>query len=185
MPTLMLRDLGANLTALRATTLIFALALAIGMIGTGYISDLWGRRRAIITSTVIGIIGLLLIYMGGAVHYPGDYLTWSLFWGYLVWGFGQGAIGQFGPWYSELYPVEMRSTAASTIFTTGRLVGSAAPYVVPVIAAAVGSLRDAMMLAIVGSVISLLFAFLLPETAGRRFAVVESVVERESTEKTA
>jgi MFS family permease len=185
MPTLMLRDLGANLTALRATTLIFALALAIGMIGTGYISDLWGRRRAIITSTVIGIIGLLLIYMGGAVRYPGDYLTWSLFWGYLVWGFGQGAIGQFGPWYSELYPVEMRSTAASTIFTTGRLVGSAAPYVVPVIAAAVGSLRDAMMLAIVGSVISLLFAFLLPETAGRRFAVVESVVERESTEKTA
>jgi hypothetical protein len=123
--------------------------------------------------------------MGGAVRYPGDYLTWSLFWGYLVWGFGQGAIGQFGPWYSELYPVEMRSTAASTIFTTGRLVGSAAPYVVPVIAAAVGSLRDAMMLAIVGSVISLLFAFLLPETAGRHFAVVESVVERESTEKTA
>ena len=70
----------------------------------------------------------------------------------------------------------MRSTAASTIFTTGRLVGAAAPYVVPLIAAAVGSLRDAMMLAVVGSVISFVFAFLLPETAGRRFAVVESVV---------
>jgi MFS family permease len=185
MPTLMVRDLGANLTALRATTLFFALALAIGMIGTGYISDVWGRRRSIVASTVIGIIGLLLIYMGGAVRYPGDFLNWPLFWGYLVWGVGQGAIGQFGPWYSELYPVEMRSTAASTIFTTGRLVGSAAPYVVPVIAAAVGSLRDAMMLAIIGSVISLLFAFLLPETAGRRFAVVESVVEGESREKTA
>jgi MFS family permease len=179
MPTLMLRDLGSSLPSLRAITLLFALALAIGMIGTGYVSDMWGRRRAIIASTLIGIGGLLLIYAGGAVRYSGDFLTWSLFWGYMVWGFGQGAIGQFGPWYSELYPVEMRSTAASSIFTTGRLVGSVAPYLVPVIAAAVGSLRDAMMLAIIGSVISLLFAFLLPETAGRRFSVVDSVVKAE------
>ncbi len=176
MPTLITRDLGGNLPALRAITLLFALALAIGMVGTGYVSDRWGRRHAIIGSTVIGIIGLVLIYAGGAARYPGDYLTWSLFWGYMGGGFGQGAIGQFGPWYSERYPVEMRSSAASAIFTTGRLVGAAAPYVVPLIAAAVGSLRDAMMLAVVGSVISLVFAFLLPETAGRRFAVVESVV---------
>jgi len=147
------------------------------MVGTGYLSDLWGRKRAIVTSTFIGIIGLALIYAGGALRYPGDYLGWTLFWGYMVWGLGQGAIGQFGPWYSELYPVEMRSTATSTIFTTGRLVGSVAPYLVPVIAAAVGSLRDAMMLAVVGSVISFVFAFMLPETAGRRFAVVDHVVD--------
>ena len=51
MPTLILRDLGANLPALRAITLLFALSLAIGMIVTGYFSDLWGRRRAIIVST--------------------------------------------------------------------------------------------------------------------------------------
>ncbi|MGD0023592.1 MAG: MFS transporter [Xanthobacteraceae bacterium] len=177
MPTLMLRDLGTNLAALRTITLYFALALAVGMVGTGYLSDLWGRKRAIVTSTFIGIIGLALIYAGGALRYPGDYLGWTLFWGYMVWGLGQGAIGQFGPWYSELYPVEMRSTATSTIFTTGRLVGSVAPYLVPVIAAAVGSLRDAMMLAVVGSVISFVFAFMLPETAGRRFAVVDHVVD--------
>jgi MFS family permease len=179
MPTLMVRDLGANLPALREVTLLYALALAIGMVGTGYVSDLWGRKHAILVSTTIGIIGLLLIYLGGAVRYPGGFLSWPLFWGFLVWGFGQGAIGQFGPWYSELYPVEMRSTAASSIFTTGRLLGSVAPYLVPVIAAAVGSLRDAMMLAIVGSVISFLFTFLLPETAGRRFSVVDSVVKGE------
>ena len=125
MPTLMMRDLGTGLAALRAITLCFALALAVGMVGTGLLSDLWGRKRAILASTFIGIIGIALIYAGGALRYPGDYLGWTLFWGYMVWGFGQGAIGQFGPWYSELYPVEMRSTAASTIFTTGRLVGSA------------------------------------------------------------
>jgi hypothetical protein len=68
----------------------------------------------------------------------------------------------------------MRSTAASTIFTAGRLFGSMAPYVVPVLAGTFGSLLDAMMLAVVGSVITLLLAFMLPETVGRPFAVVES-----------
>src|SRR5208282_208260 len=50
MPTLMLRDLGTNLAALRTITLYFALALAVGMVGTGYLSDRWGRKRAIVTS---------------------------------------------------------------------------------------------------------------------------------------
>lgn len=161
MPTLMLRDLGTSLAALRSATLIFAAVSAVGMIAAGLISDGVGRRVAVLLSTVIGIAGLISIYFAGVDRYPGTLLTWSLFWAYLLWGFGQAAIGQFGPWFAELYPVEMRSTAASTIFTTGRLVGSIAPYAVPAIAAAVGSLRDAMMLAIVGSVISLLVTLLL------------------------
>ena len=174
MPTLMLRDLGGNLGALRSMTLWFALVSAVGMIGTGYISDAWGRRRSIIASTVIGMIGLIAIHTAGVERYPGDYLGWGLFWAYLVWGFGQGSIGQFGPWFAELYPVEMRSTATSAIFNLGRLVGSMAPYVVPVLAATFGSLRDAMMLGIAGAAISLAFVFLLPETVGRTFAVVEA-----------
>jgi MFS family permease len=173
MPTLMLRDLGTSLAALRSATLIFAAVSAVGMIAAGLISDGVGRRVAVLLSTIIGIAGLISIYFAGVDRYPGTLLTWSLFWAYLLWGFGQAAIGQFGPWFAELYPVEMRSTAASTIFTTGRLVGSIAPYAVPAIAAAVGSLRDAMMLAIVGSVISLLVTLLLPETVGRKFDVVE------------
>ena len=39
MPTLILRDLGANLGALRNITLIFAAVSAVGMIGAGFISD--------------------------------------------------------------------------------------------------------------------------------------------------
>jgi MFS family permease len=173
MPTLMLRDLGTPLAALRTATLVFAAVSAVGMIVTGLISDGAGRRLAVLLSTILGIVGLIGVYVAGTDHYPGELFSWSLFWAYLVWGFGQGAIGQFGPWFAELYPVEIRSTAASTIFTTGRLIGSIAPYAVPAIAVAFGSLRDAMMLAIVGSVISLLVALLLPETVGRPFAVVE------------
>lgn len=171
-PTL-LRDLGTPLPTLRSATLVFSLATAVGMIATGLVSDELGRRLAVLLSTIIGIVGLIGIYFGGADRYPGDLGSWSLFWAYLMWGFGQGAIGQFGPWFAELYPVEIRSTAASTIFTSGRLIGSIAPYAVPAIAAALGSLRDAMMLALVGSVVSLAITLLLPETVGRSFAVVE------------
>ncbi|MEA2947660.1 MAG: hypothetical protein QOI40_2990 [Alphaproteobacteria bacterium] len=173
MPTLILRDLGGNLPALRSMTLWFALISAVGMIGAGYLSDAFGRRRAILACTVVGIAGLIAIHSAGSMRFPGDYMSWTLFWAYLLWGFGQGSIGQFGPWFAELYPVEMRSTATSAIFNLGRLVGSMAPYVVPVLAAALGSLRDAMMLGIVGAAISLLFVFFLPETVGRTFAVVE------------
>jgi MFS family permease len=174
MPTLILRDLGGNLPALRSMTLWFALISAVGMIGAGYLSDAFGRRRAIIACTVVGIAGLIAIHSAGSMRFPGDYMSWTLFWAYLLWGFGQGSIGQFGPWFAELYPVEMRSTATSAIFNLGRLVGSMAPYIVPVLAVALGSLRDAMMLGIVGAAISLLFVFFLPETVGRTFAVVEA-----------
>jgi MFS family permease len=174
MPTLMQRDLGTPLDALRSASLLFAAASAVGMVATGVVSDRVGRRLAVLVSTVIGILGLVAIYLAGTDHYPGALSPWSLFWAWLLWGFGQGAIGQFGPWFAELHPVEIRSTAAATIFTTGRLIGSAAPYAVPVIAAAFGSLRDAMMLAVAGSVISLAVALMLPETVGRTFAVVES-----------
>ena len=51
MPTLILRDLGGNLPALRAITLWFAAISAVGMIGAGYLSDAFGRRRAIICCT--------------------------------------------------------------------------------------------------------------------------------------
>lgn len=173
MPTLMQRDLSTPLDAVRSASLLFAAVSAVGMVATGIVSDRGGRRLAVLLSTAVGVLGLAAIHAGGADRYPGDLMSWPLFWAWLLWGFGQGAIGQFGPWFAELYPVETRSTAASTIFTTGRLIGSAAPWAVPVIAAAVGSLRDAMMLAIAGSAVSLAVTLLLPETVGRSFAVVE------------
>jgi len=42
-----------------------------------------------------------------------------------------------------------------------------------VIAALLGDLFQAMMFGVIGAVLSLLFALLLPETAGRKFAIIE------------
>ena len=68
MPTLILRDLGGNLPALRAITLWFAAVSAVGMIGGGYLSDAYGRRASIIVFTLIGIAGLIAIHSGSATQ---------------------------------------------------------------------------------------------------------------------
>lgn len=184
MPRLMTQGLGANPASLLYITLIFAAVSAVGMIGAGVLSDTWGRKKSIITATLIGCVGLAAIFAFGSERFSGDLLGWPIVWAYALWGFGQGAIGQFGPWFAELYPVELRSTAASTIFTMGRLVGAIAPWLVPVIAASAG-LLNAMMLAFAGSVISLVFAFMLPETAGRAFEVIEGKERADLKEKLA
>jgi MFS family permease len=171
MPTLTIRDLHANPGAVRNVTLIWSAFSATGLLLAGLVSDRIGRKLAVVASTCICILGFAAIYLYGRVDY--SVLSWPLFWGYALWGLGQGSIGVFGPWYSELFPVELRSTGTSVTFTTGRLIGSAMPYLVPVIAALLQDLFNAMMFGVIGAVLSLLFALFLPETAGRTFTVIE------------
>jgi len=172
-PTLMIRDLHANPGVLRTVTLVWSAFSATGLLLAGYFSDRVGRKRAVMGSTSVCILGFVAIYLFGRADYPGSVLGWSLFWCYALWGLGQGSIGVFGPWYAELFPVELRSTGASTTFTAGRLVGSAMPYLVPLLAAHFGDLFSAMMFGVIGAILSLVFAIFLPETAGRKFAVIE------------
>jgi MFS family permease len=174
MPTLMIRDLHGNPAVVRTATLLFCLFSAGGLLLAGYASDRIGRKLAVIGSTTVCVLAFIAFYLFGRVDYPGSVLGWSLFWCYALWGLGQGSIGVFGPWYSELFPVELRATGASTTFTVGRLIGSAMPYLVPVLAAEFKDLFSAMMFGAIGAVLSLLFALFLPETAGRKFAVIES-----------
>ncbi len=174
MPTLMIRNLGANPAVVRDVTLMWSAVLAVGMLGTGWMSDRWGRKTAVMVATILGVIGYGAIWITGDVKYTGTELGWPLFWAYCLWGLAQGGGGQFGPWWSELYPTELRASAASSIYTAGRLLGAASPYLVPVFVPLMGgSLLAAMMLGLVGSVLGLICTMALPETAGRRFAVIE------------
>ena len=172
-PTLMLRDLHADPATLRTVTLIFSVFSATGLLVAGYASDRIGRKHAIVGSSIVSIAGFIAFMLFGRSPYSGSVLGWPLFWSYMFWALGQGTFGIFGPWYSELFPVELRSTGASTTFTAGRLVGSAMPYLVPVIAASIHDLFNAMMFGVIGAALSLVFALFLPETAGRKFSVIE------------
>jgi hypothetical protein len=57
----------------------------------------------------------------------------------------------------------------------GRGIGSFAPYVVPMVAAQTGgNLLNGMMIGGIAALVCVLAALLLPETAGRNFAVIEA-----------
>lgn len=167
--------LGAAPATVRDVTLLFALVLAIAFLVFGWYSDRLGRKLSIVLPMLVSVVGFFGIYISKDAVFPGSLWIWPLFAWYLVWGVGQVAAGMFGAWFSELYPVELRSSAVSTIYMIGRGIGSLAPYVVPLIAAQTGgNLLNGMMIGGVAAVICLVAALLLPETAGRSFAVIEA-----------
>lgn len=167
--------LGAAPATVRDVTLLFALVLAITFLVFGWYSDRLGRKLSIVLPMLLSLIGFYGIYISKDAVFPGSLWIWPLFAWYLVWGVGQVAAGMFGAWFSELYPVELRSSAVSTIYMIGRGIGSFAPYVVPLIAAQTGgNLLNGMMIGGFAAVICLVAALLLPETAGRNFAVIEA-----------
>ena len=85
---------------------------------------------------------------------------------------GNSALGVVGTWLSEIYPIEVRSTAVSFIYMAGRGVGSFAPVVVPLMAAWFGGqLALGMMVVVPAIIIFLAMTLSLPETRGRELAV--------------
>lgn len=166
--------LGAPPETIRSVTLIFAGVMALAYITLGWFSDGMGRKISVVIPTAIVIVACGGIYMSAGSAYPG-LLVWSLLGWYVIWGIGQVSAAMFGPWFSELYPTEVRSTAVSTIYVVGRGVGSAAPFLVPAVAAGLHvRVIDGMMIGVIAALVCLLAALLLPETAGRRFAVIET-----------
>jgi MFS family permease len=170
-----MRSLGAAPEAIRTVTIVFSTGLAIAFLVFGWFTDSLGRKVGVVGPTIISIIGFIGIYTTAGTNFPGSLLLWPLFGWYVLWGIGQTAAGMFGCWFSELYPVELRASAVSTIYMVGRGIGSIAPFVVPVVASnSANGIAGGMMVGLAAAVICAVAALLLPETAGRSFAVIET-----------
>jgi MFS family permease len=170
-----MRSLGAAPEAIRTVTIVFSTGLAIAFLVFGWFTDSLGRKVGVVGPTIISIIGFIGIYTTAGTNFPGSLLLWPLFGWYVLWGIGQTAAGMFGCWFSELYPVELRASAVSTIYMVGRGIGSVAPFVVPVVAShSANGVAGGMMVGLAAAVICAVAALLLPETAGRSFAVIET-----------
>lgn len=170
-----MRSLGAAPEAIRTVTIVFSTGLAIAFLVFGWFTDSLGRKVGVVGPTIISIIGFIGIYTTAGTNFPGSLLLWPLFGWYVLWGIGQTAAGMFGCWFSELYPVELRASAVSTIYMVGRGIGSVAPFVVPMVAShSANGVAGGMMVGLAAAVICAVAALLLPETAGRSFAVIET-----------
>lgn len=180
MPSFM-RGLGATPEVIRSVTSLFSLALAIAFLAFGWYSDRHGRKLGVVVPMLVSVAGFVGIYLTAQTAFAGSLFAWPLFLWYLVWGIGQAGAGMFGPWLSELYPVELRATAVSAVYVVGRGLGSLAPFIVPALAKGGGGLVNGMMLGALAAIACVIAAAILPETFGRSFDVIESKRRSDAT----
>ncbi|MBR0966736.1 MFS transporter [Bradyrhizobium diazoefficiens] len=175
MPTLMQKSLGAPPEVVRNISVIASVVGGCSYLTMGLVNDAFGRRfGALLPGLAWGVMACGL-YLFAHDRFGGHLLGFPMFWTYIAFVIGNSALGVVGTWLSEIYPIEVRSTAVSFIYMAGRGVGSLAPVVVPLAAAAFGGeLAMGMLIVVPAIVLFLAMTLSLPETRGRELAAVDA-----------
>lgn len=169
LPTLMLKVQATPPDVVKVTMVLASIVGGISYIVMGWANDRLGRRFGAVAPGLCWLASLGLLYLFSTTHYAGTLTALPMLWIVLLFGIGNSALGVVGAWLSELYPIEVRATAVSTIYMAGRAAGSLAPVVVPSVAAALGGhLASGMLIALPAAVLFLIASLVLPETRGRR-----------------
>jgi MFS family permease len=172
MPTLMQRTLDTPPEIVRNISVIASVVGGLSYLTMGALNDKYGRRFGALVPGLSWAVMAAALFLYGGDKYQGSILHFPVFWIYLSFVIGNSALGVVGTWLSEIYPIDVRSTAVSFIYMAGRGVGSLAPVVVPIAAGLFGgSLATGMMVVAPAVLIFLLMTILLPETRGRELAV--------------
>jgi MFS family permease len=105
----------------------FVIAMQVGMwlgyVSFGYLADTAGRKR---TYVLFVLTAAVLLPLYGQVRTP----LLLLMLGPLVAFFGTGHFSGFGAVIADLFPSEVRATAAGLCYNLGRVASAAAPFVV-------------------------------------------------------
>jgi MFS family permease len=180
MPTLLQRSLGTPPDIIRNISVLASVVGGLSYISMGLLNDKFGRRFGALVPAIGWIVMVVGLYVYGHQAFAGSVLGFPMLWIYFAFVIGNSALGVVGTWLSELYPIEVRSTAVSVVYMAGRGVGSLAPVIVPMAAAAFGGQLVAGMLIVVPAVIVFLaMTLMLPETRGRDLSVRASTAIRQ------
>ena len=125
-------DGGAGLSFFKSTNWIIALQTGafLGYISFGFVADALGRRRAYAIYVIATAI-LAPIFVATAQSGQTD---WLLLIGPLTGLFGHGHFSALAPMLSELFPVEMRATAQSSIYNLARGISAVSPWAIGALA---------------------------------------------------
>lgn len=168
-PTLMQRSLAVPPDVLRSISVIGAVVGGVSFIVMGFVNDALGRRFGALLPALAWAAMSVILYTFGHEKFAGSMLGFPAFWLYMVFMIGATAAGVIGPWMSELFPIEVRSTAVSLIYQTARgLGGGLGPVIVSMVAGALeGDLAKAMLITAPVLAVFFIMTILLPETRGR------------------
>ncbi len=134
-----------------------------GCIANAYLSDRFGRRT-VFRLFGAGFVIMASIYLFGP--WGGD-LRLLVPIG-MVYGFFQfGIYASFGPYFTELFPTELRGSGQSFAYNSGRAAAALFIMGVPLLAGVIPLSAAMATLGIAGIACALLPTLLLPETAGR------------------
>jgi len=172
MPTLLQRSLGTPPDIIRNISVVASFVGGLSYISMGLLNDKFGRRFGALVPAIGWVVMVVGLYVYGHQAFAGSVLGFPMLWIYFAFVIGNSALGVVGTWLSELYPIEVRSTAVSVVYMAGRGVGSLAPVIVPMVAAAFGGqLAAGMLIVIPALVVFLAMTLMLPETRGRDLSV--------------
>jgi len=115
--------IGLSASAMSWFVMAMQAGMWLGYVSFGYLADAAGRKRAYVLFVLMAAV-LLPVY--GQVRTP----LLLLMLGPLVAFFGTGHFSGFGAVIAELFPSEVRATAAGLCYNLGRVASAAAPFVV-------------------------------------------------------
>jgi len=143
-----------------------------GLLSNAYISDRLGRRNAF-RLFAVGFMLTASFYLFAPLGSSVPALMAAGF----VYGFFQfGSYASFGPYFTELFPTEVRGTGQAFAYNFGRAASALFFTGVALVAATGVTLSVAMATFAIGAACcSLLVTFLLPETAGRKLQGIDDV----------
>ncbi|MEI9852143.1 MAG: MFS transporter [Sphingomonas sp.] len=135
----------------------------VGFLVNAYLSDRLGR------ATIFRLFGLGFVLTSAFYLYaPLGNSAWTLMPAGLVYGFFQfGIYASFGPYFTELFPTEVRANGQAFAYNTGRACSFIFIQGVAILSLSMALSTSMMLMGFAGVVCTVLATLLLPETAGR------------------
>jgi MFS family permease len=168
LPTYLKRTLGLSVFDEGSYLLVAILGGICGCIASGYLADRVGRRKNFL---IFAAGALIIIFAYTHLPISGSVLLAA---GFPLLFFSQGIFGAVGPFLSEQYPTRVRAAAQGFSYNFGRAAGSIFPTVVGMLSAEMPLGRSIGLVSLVGYVLLMISACLLPETRAQDLSALDA-----------
>jgi MFS family permease len=160
--TFLSQERGLSLSVAGIYVLFNSLGGFFGFLTNAYVGDRVGRRRAF-RYFAVGFI----IAVNGYVFLPLGNSAFTLLPAGFIYGFFQfGIYASFGPYFTELFPTEVRATGQSFAYNFGRATSALFIQGVALLSLYMPLSSGMVIMAVAAQSCAIIATFLLPETAG-------------------